>query len=88
MPIICRFYGIIIRMNYSEGGHHIPHVHALYGNFSASVAFAPPAILVGELPAHAERCVLEWAALHEAELSDNWQRALKHELLLTIEPLE
>ncbi len=88
MPIICRFYGIIIRMNYSESGHHTPHFHALYGNFSASVCICPPSILAGQLPKHAEKFTLEWAALHEPELMDNWQRASRHESLLTIEPLE
>jgi len=88
MPIICRFYGIIIRMNYNESGHHAPHFHALYGTYSVSVSIGAPSILAGHFPPHAERFVLEWAALHEAELRDNWQRALRHESLLAIEPLE
>lgn len=88
MPIICRFYGIIIRMNFNEAGHHAPHFHATYGGYEASVGFVPLGILAGKLPAHAERFVLEWAAKHEAELQDNWHRASRHEALLTIEPLE
>jgi len=88
MPVICRFYGIIIRMNYNESGHHTPHFHAYYGKHVASIAIDSAAVLAGQFPLHAERFVLEWAALHRTELTDNWQRASRHESLLAIEPLE
>ena len=40
MPIISMFYGIIIRM-YTEPGnkHHLPHLHAEYGDEKAEISF-------------------------------------------------
>ena len=40
MPIISMFYGIIIRM-YTEPGnkHHLPHIHAEYGEEKIEVSF-------------------------------------------------
>lgn len=33
MPILSMFYGIIIRMYYADNKqHHIPHIHAEYGD--------------------------------------------------------
>ncbi len=31
MPVIIRFYGIIIKMHFSRSEHGVPHFHALYG---------------------------------------------------------
>jgi len=32
MPIIARFYGIVIKMYFKE--HGVPHFHAIYGEFN------------------------------------------------------
>lgn len=32
MPIIARFYGILIKMYFKE--HGVPHFHAIYGEFN------------------------------------------------------
>jgi hypothetical protein len=42
----------------------------------------------GELPRRAHALVLEWAALHRAELLENWERARQGVPLKPIEPLE
>ena len=31
MPILSRFYGIVIRMYFQQAEHNPPHIHALYG---------------------------------------------------------
>ena len=31
MPVLARFYGIIIRMYFQQAEHNPPHFHALYG---------------------------------------------------------
>ena len=33
MPVIARFYGIIIKMNFLAGEHNPPHFHAIYGEY-------------------------------------------------------
>ena len=38
MPIISMFYGIIIRMYLIDNRHHnLPHIHAKYAEFEASI---------------------------------------------------
>jgi hypothetical protein len=51
MPIISMFYGIIIRMYLLDNKHHsIPHIHAKYAEFEASISIAEGEILAGNLP--------------------------------------
>jgi hypothetical protein len=85
VPEIGRFFGIVIRMYFDE--HMPPHFHATYGAESASVAIETLAVLGGVLPGRVLGLVVEWAALHRAELFENWERARRHEPLLRITPL-
>ena len=34
MPVIARFYGILIKMYFSQSEHGVPHFHAVYGEFN------------------------------------------------------
>ena len=74
MPVIARFYGVIIKMYFSQSEHGIPHFHAIYGEFNAVFAIETLDILEGNLPVRAQRLVKEWAALYGQELRDIWNR--------------
>jgi hypothetical protein len=88
VPRISSFYGIVIWM-YHDEAHHVgrPHFHATYGDDEASIDIADLTVIAGELPRRALRFVREWARIHQAELSANWDRARRHEPLQPIEPL-
>ena len=32
MPVLSRFYGIVIRMYFLQKEHNPPHIHAIYGD--------------------------------------------------------
>ncbi len=85
MPIISRFYGIIIAMYFND--HNPPHFHAKYSGGEARFDFEGK-ILEGELPARATKFVQEWISLHKQELEDNWTRAQNGQSLNHISPLE
>jgi len=68
--------------------HEPHHFHAIYGEYRALVGIDPIAVLHGELPRRATSLILEWAALHQSELEDNWQRARAHAPLQRIPPLD
>ena len=85
MPEISRFFGIVIRMYYDD--HLPPHFHAIYGDSEAQVCFNPIYILNGNLPHRAVSMVIEWAALHQVELHENWQRLNADLAPNKIEPL-
>jgi hypothetical protein len=86
MPEISRFFGIIIRMYFDE--HAPPHFHAIYGEHEAQVGISPITVLRGGLPRRAESMVIEWAALYQRELMENWRRLRTDQSARKIEPLD
>lgn len=86
MPEISRFYGIIIRMYYSD--HNPPHFHAEYQGYKAEYDIQSLKIIIGELPRRAHTMILEWASLHREELMINWKLASIPNTLHKIEPLD
>ena len=85
VPEISRFHGIVIGMFYQE--HGVAHFHAVYGTYEISVEIES-AYVRGKFPTRLERLVLEWSALHKAELLDNWSLARQGRPLSRIAPLE
>ena len=85
MPRLSSFYGIVIAMYYRE--HGVPHFHARYGPYDASIAIDTLEVLAGSLPRRAMILVRDWANLHCEELSANWERARNEERLERIAPL-
>ncbi|MBX2964606.1 MAG: DUF4160 domain-containing protein [Cyclobacteriaceae bacterium] len=71
MPVISRFYGILVKMYF--GDHAPPHFHAEYGEFSAVISINDFGMLQGYLPPKALALVAEWASVHQQELLDNWE---------------
>ena len=86
MPVISQFYGILIRMFYND--HVPPHFHAIYGEYELIVGISPITILEGKAPNRVRSMILEWTALHQEELSENWNRCRQGEQPLPIAPLE
>jgi len=84
--VISQFYGILIRMFYND--HAPPHFHAVYGEHELIVGISPIAILAGEAPPRVRSLVLEWAALRQQELVNDWERCRCGESPTRIEPLE
>ena len=85
MPIISRFFGIIIFMYWRE--HTPPHFHAKYGDGEIIVQVKTGA-LTGRMPTRAISMVQEWRELHKDELIENWRLAQEKRPLKRIEPLE
>lgn len=86
MPEISCFFGIVIRMYYDD--HGIPHFHASYGDHEAKVGINPIQVIEGEIPKRALSLVLEWTALHQKDLAENWKLARDEQKLNKIMPLE
>lgn len=72
-------------MYYRE--HGVPHFHAFYGEYRASISIESLEILGGHLPSRAIRLVNQWALLHREELLENWDLAEREEALESIAPL-
>ncbi|MCY4599980.1 MAG: DUF4160 domain-containing protein [Acidobacteria bacterium] len=86
MPEISRFFGIVIKMFFSD--HAPPHFHAEYAEHEALIMIETLEVLRGDLPRRALALVLEWAATHRKELRADWDRARSGQTLTPIPPLE
>ena len=87
MPELCRFYNIVIKMIYSDDGqHHKPHFHAIYGEYEASIG-VDGELLAGSLPVKQFKLVQAWAAIHEDELYEAWNKAVRNIPFGKIDPL-
>jgi Domain of unknown function (DUF4160) len=86
MPTISAFYGITIRMYWSE--HGPPHFHAIHAGNAAVFAIEDLHIVHGDLPRRAVTLILEWARLHQDELRRNWQLCAAKQTPIRIPPLE
>ena len=71
MPVIARFYGILIKMYFKE--HGVPHFHAIYGEFNGVYDVKTLEMIEGDLPSRAQRLVLDWADRYKDELEDMWK---------------
>lgn len=85
MPEVSRFLGILIVMYYRD--HNAAHFHAKYGTYEITVRLAD-GIVEGRFPRRALHHVLEWYALHQEELSEDWELARRRKPLKRIPPLE
>lgn len=73
MPVLSRFYGIIIRMYFQQAEHNPPHIHAIYGEDMAAISIRSGEVLEGYLPPKATSLVQEWVQLHADELLSIWE---------------
>lgn len=84
MPVLSRFYGIVIRMYFLQSEHNPPHIHAIYNDDVAAIDFMTGKILEGYLPNKAMDMVQEWIAIHRDELRTIWET----QEFKTLAPLE
>ena len=70
------------------GDHPPPHCHVRYGDARAVIDIERLQLLAGWLPARVHGLAIEWGALHQHDLIENWHRARRLEPLVPIAPLE
>ncbi len=85
MPVLSKFYGIVIRMVFIQP--YGAHFHAFYGNSELVVGIDPLRIIQGEAPSRVGAMVLEWAGSHQSELLAAWDRLCAAQKPATIAPL-
>jgi hypothetical protein len=88
MPVLSRFYGLIISMYYlDKKQHNLPHIHVRYGDDEAVYSIPEGELLEGKLPKKRERLILAWIEMRKEDLMTNWALASKGETIFPIEPL-
>jgi hypothetical protein len=85
MPVISKFYGIVIRMLFARA--LTARFHAIYGDSELVVRISPLSIIQGDAPQRVQSLVLEWARDHQSELLADWERCARAEMPVPITPL-
>jgi hypothetical protein len=85
MPIISRFFGIVIYMYWKD--HAPPHFHAKYGDDEIVVEVGTGNVS-GYMSNRAIKLIQEWRQLHKDELLKDWKLAEQKKALFAIDPLE
>lgn len=80
MPVISRFYGMVIKMYFFGSEHNPPHIHVVYGEYLGIVDIRTLNMLEGDLPDKALKLVKEWMAMHQNELLTMWETQNIHPL--------
>jgi len=85
MPIISRFFGIVIYMYWKD--HAPPHFHAKYGDDEIVVEIRTGNVS-GYMSNRTIKLIQEWRELHKEELLKDWKLAEQKKALFAINPLE
>ena len=70
MPVISRFFGIVIKMYPND--HLPPHFHAIYGEYVGVIDINTLDMIEGDLSNRALKLVKEWASKHQQSLMNMW----------------
>lgn len=72
MPIISKFYGIIIKIYFAQNEYNPPHIHAIYGEYMSAINIDTFEVLEGDLPEKALKLVREWMMQNKKEIKEIW----------------
>lgn len=85
MPIISKFFGIIVYLYWKD--HAPPHFHAKYGDEEIIVDIKSGEIR-GNMSNRALKMIQEWRELNRSDLLKDWELAEQKKALFPIKPLE
>ena len=84
MPVISRFYGIVIKMYLRQKEHNPPHIHAIYGEYVGMFSIADGEMFEGDLPQKVQMLVKNFIEFYKGRLLKMWETQ-QFEVLAPIE---
>lgn len=73
MPVISRFYGIVIKMYLRQKEHNPPHIHAIYGDYIGMFSLEEGEMFEGDIPIKEQRLVKQFIKNYREELYNMWE---------------
>ena len=73
MPVISKFYEIIIKIYFMQNEHNPPHIHAIYGEYMSAINIETLEVIEGDLPDKALKLVREWMKQNKKDIMDIWE---------------
>lgn len=84
MPVLARFYGIVIRMYFLQSEHNPPHIHAIYSEYIGMFSLKDGEMFEGDIPLKEQSLIKNFVLKYGKELLNMWNT--QH--FTTLEPLE
>ena len=84
MPVISRFYGIVIKMYLRQKEHNPPHIHAIYGEYIGMFSLSDGEMFEGDIPTKEQKLIKAFVLEYGEELLKMWET----QQFSTLEPLE
>lgn len=72
MPVISRFYGIVIKMYLRKKEHNSPHIHAIYGEYIGMFVISNGEMFEGDMPPKGQALVKEFIEQYRDRLLLMW----------------
>lgn len=73
MPVISRFYGIVIKMYFKQKEHNPPHIHAIYGEHVGLFSLLDGEMFEGDVPLKEQRLVQKFIKTNQKKLTFMWE---------------
>ena len=73
MPVISRFYGIVIKMYFRQKEHNPPHIHAICGECIGLFSLADGEMFEGDIPYKEQKLIKEFVLEYGEELLEMWR---------------
>lgn len=73
MPVISRFYGIVVKMYFRQKEHNPPHLHAIYGECVGVFSLKDGKMFEGDLPLKGQMLVEEFIKYYQEKLLLMWE---------------
>lgn len=73
MPVISRFYGIVIKMYLRQKEHNPPHIHAIYGECIGVFSLQNGEMFEGDIPLKGQALVKSFIEHYKERLLIMWE---------------
>ncbi len=73
MPVISRFYGIVIKMYLRQKEHNPPHIHAIYGECVGMFSLQNGEMFEGDIPVKGQNLVKAFIEQYREKLLIMWE---------------
>ena len=73
MPVISRFYGIVIKMYLRQKEHNPPHLHAFYGDYVGLFSLEEGEMYEGDIPVKEQKLIKNFILHYKEQLYDMWK---------------
>ena len=73
MPVISRFFGIVIKMYLRQKEHNPPHLHAIYGDYVGLFSLEEGEMYEGDIPVKEQKLIKNFILHYKEQLYDMWK---------------